>query len=235
MLELERVRSLDKSIEELFSFKGIQEAETLQRILSERVILEDRFSSLGLIGGADTSFSKNGKALSVIVVMRCPSMEIVEVSYYSAVESFTYIPGFLSFREGPIIMRAWERLKNKPDLLLVDGQGYAHPRNLGIASHLGVALDIPTIGCAKSLLVGNFKEPDSSKGSMSPIFYKGKKIGVALRTRDNVKPVFVSPGHKVSFETSVEVVMNSTTKYRLPEPLRYAHQYSKSILKGENL
>lgn len=226
---------MDESLERLFRFEDLQEAEALQRLLSERVILEDSFSSLNLIGGVDTSFSKSGKALSVIVVMSFPSMKIVEVSYYSKVEAFPYIPGFLSFREGPIIIRAWEKLVEKPDLLLIDGQGYAHPRNFGIASHLGVALDIPTIGCAKSLLVGSYVEPKPSKGSKTPILYKGKMIGIALRTKDNAKPVFVSPGHRVSFETSVDIVMRSVTRYRIPEPLRYAHQYSRLILKEEGL
>lgn len=226
---------MDSPIEELFRFKNIKEAEILQKILSERIILEDRFLALNLIGGVDVSFSKDQRAIGVIVVMKYPSMEILEFSYYSKMDSFPYIPGFLSFREGPIIIEAWKRLKNKPDILLVDGQGYAHPRNLGIASHLGVALDIPTIGCAKNLLVGDFEQPAPLKGSRSPIFYRGKAIGIALRTKDNVKPVFVSPGHRVSFETSVKIVMSSVTKYRIPEPLRYAHQYSKSILKEEGI
>lgn len=226
---------LDDSLDELFRFKDIKEAEALQRLLSEKIVLEDRFSSLNLIGGVDTSFSKDGKALSVIVIMSFPSMEIIEISHYFTVGPFPYIPGFLSFREGPIIIKAWEKLKIKPDLLLIDGQGYAHPRNLGVASHLGVVLDIPTIGCAKSLLVGSFEEPESLKGSKSPIFYRGKMIGIALRTKDSVKPVFVSPGHKVSFETSVDIVMKTVTRYKIPEPLRYAHQYSKSLLRKEEL
>lgn len=220
-------------LEGLFRFDSIEEAENLQESLSKRLILTDGFSTLRLIGGVDTSFSKDGRVLSVIVVMKFDTLELIEFSYYSTREIVPYIPGFLSFREGPAIIEAWKRLKIKPDILLVDGQGYAHPRHLGIASHLGIALDMPTIGCAKSLLIGRYEEPGPLKGDRKPIFYKDEIIGMALRTKDNTKPIFVSPGHKVSFESSVEIVLRSVTKYRLPEPLRYAHQYSKVILKKD--
>lgn len=222
---------MTKTLEGLFRFNSIEEAENLQESLSKKLVLTDGFSALRLIGGVDTSFSKDGRVLSVIVVMRFETLELIEFSYYSTKEFVPYIPGFLSFREGPAIIEAWKRLKVKPDVLLVDGQGYAHPRHFGIASHLGIALDMPTIGCAKSLLVGRYEEPGPLRGDRSPIFYKNKNVGMVLRTKDNTKPVFVSPGHKVSFESSVEIVLKSVTKYRLPEPLRYAHQYSKTILK----
>lgn len=217
---------------EFFKFSSIEEAENLQRLLSERIILSDRFSAIKFIGGVDTSFSRDGRVLSVIVVMEFESLKLVTISYHLDTVKFPYIPGFLSFREGPSIIDAWEKIKIKPDILLVDGQGYAHPRHLGIASHIGVVLNIPTIGCAKSLLVGRYEEPKPLKGSFSPILYKDELVGVALRTKDNTKPVFVSPGHMVSFESSIDIVLKSVKMYRLPEPLRYAHQYSKSILKG---
>ncbi|MCX7796363.1 MAG: deoxyribonuclease V [bacterium] len=215
-----------------FEFSNIEEAENLQRSLSEKIILSDRFSVLRFIGGVDTSFSKDGRVLSVIVVMELESLKLTTISYHIDEVKIPYIPGFLSFREGPSIIEAWEKLKVKPDILLVDGQGYAHPRHLGIASHIGIVLDIPTIGCAKSILIGKYEEPGPLKGDFKPILYKGEMIGVALRTKDNIKPVFVSPGHRVSFESSVNIVLRSITNYRLPEPLRYAHRYSKSILKG---
>lgn len=217
---------------DLFKFSSIEEAENLQRLLSEKVILSDRFSAPKFIGGVDTSFSRDGRVLSVIVVMEFKSLKLVTISYYLDTVKFPYIPGFLSFREGPPIIEAWEKLEIRPDILLVDGQGYAHPRHLGIASHIGIALNIPTIGCAKSLLVGKYEEPKPLKGNFSPILHKDELVGVVLRTKDNTKPVFVSPGHMVSFESSLDVVLRSVTLYRLPEPLRYAHQYSKSILKG---
>lgn len=218
---------------DFFKFNSVEEAENLQRTLSEKIILSDGFSALRSIGGVDTSFSRDGKVLSVIVVMELESMKVITISYYLDVVSVPYIPGFLGFREGPSIIEAWEKLKVKPDILLVDGQGYAHPRHMGIASHLGIALDIPTIGCAKSLLIGRYEEPGPLKGDFKPILYKGKMVGVVLRTRDNTRPIFVSPGHKVSFESSIDIVLKSITKYRLPEPLRYAHYYSKSLLKGD--
>lgn len=218
---------------DLFKFNSIEEAENLQRVLSKKVILTDRFSALRFIGGVDTSFSRDGRVLSVIVVMEFESLKLISVSYHLDVVSFPYIPGFLSFREGPPIIEAWKKLEVKPDILLVDGQGYAHPRHLGIASHLGVALDTPTIGCAKNLLIGRYEEPGPSKGSFSPILYRDEIVGIALRTKDNTKPVFVSPGHMVSFESSIGITLRSVRGYRLPEPLRYAHQYSNSILKGD--
>ncbi|MGC8971878.1 MAG: deoxyribonuclease V [bacterium] len=222
---------MSEALENLFRFNSIEEAENLQKSLAKRLILTDGFSALRFIGGVDTSFSEDGRVLSVIVVMRFDILELIEFSYYSTREVVPYIPGFLSFREGPAIIGAWRRLKVKPDILLIDGQGYAHPRHLGIASHLGIALDMPTIGCAKSLLIGRYEEPGPLKGDRKPIFYKDKIVGIVLRTKDRVKPVFVSPGYKVSFESSVEIVLRSVTKYRLPEPLRYAHRYSKAILK----
>ncbi|MBC7319704.1 deoxyribonuclease V [bacterium] len=217
---------------DLFKFNSIEEAENLQRLLSEKIILTDRFSALRLIGGVDTSFSRDGRVLSVIVVMEFESLKLMTISYHLDTVDFPYIPGFLSFREGPTIIEAWKKLEVKPDILLVDGQGYAHPRHLGIASHLGVALDIPTIGCAKSLLVGRYEEPGPLKGDFTPILYEDEMVGIALRTKDNTKPVFVSSGHMVSFESSIDIILKSITRYRLPEPLRYAHQYSKSMLKG---
>jgi len=177
----------------------------------------------------DTSFS-NDVALSVIVVMNYKTLELIEISYHSMDVTVPYIPGFLSFREGPSIMKAWGKLKIKPDILIFDGQGIAHPRRLGIASHVGVVLDIATIGCAKNLLIGDFKEPDNKKGAFSYIYDKEEVIGAVLRTKENVKPVYISPGHKVSLESSIKISFNCTFKYRLPEPIRLAHIYSKKIL-----
>jgi deoxyribonuclease V len=142
---------------------------------------------------------------------------------------FPYIPGLLSFREGPALVKALAKLTVQPDMVLFDGQGIAHPRRLGIASHIGVLLGIPTIGCAKSRLVGEYSEPHVQKGSCSPLRHKGVTVGTALRTRSHIQPVFVSPGHLVDIDTSVQVVLECTGKYRIPEPLRRADMFSKKL------
>jgi deoxyribonuclease V len=144
--------------------------------------------------------------------------------------SFPYIPGLLSFREGPILIKAFQRLKLKPDVLICDGQGIAHPRGMGFASHIGLWLDIPSIGCAKTPLLDDFISPGPSKGSVEWIRWEGKKVGAVLRTRENVKPLFVSPGHRIDLPTSIQLILKSCKGYRFPEPLRKAHQTSRSML-----
>jgi deoxyribonuclease V len=140
---------------------------------------------------------------------------------------FPYIPGLLSFREAPVILKALGQLPQPPDLIFIDGQGIAHPRRLGIASHIGVLTGLPTIGVAKSVLCGQYKDPGFKKGQMEPLVHKGEKIGTALRSRDNVKPLFISPGHKISHESAAKLVLRCLTKYRLPEPTRIADKFSK--------
>lgn len=211
---------------EIFTWKGYEEAVKLQENLRKKIILEDSFDKIEYIGGVDTS-TLNQKILGSITVLEYKTLSLVEVSYALFHIDFPYIPGFLSFREGPVIMKAWEKLRIKPDLLIFDGQGIAHPRGLGIASHIGVILDIPSIGCAKNLLVGEYREPAKRKGSFGYIFYNNEKIGAVVRTKDNIKPVFVSPGHKVSLKTAIEIVLKTSLKYRIPEPVRLAHIYSK--------
>ena len=148
---------------------------------------------------------------------------------------FPYIPGLLSFREGPLFLKTYKKIKSKPDLIIFDGQGIAHPRKFGIAAHLGLFINIPTIGCAKSKLYGEYTEPEKIKGARSYLFNKEKnKIGIVLRTRTNVKPVFVSPGYLVGIDEAADIIMNCIDKYRIPEPIRFADQavseYKKSIL-----
>jgi deoxyribonuclease V len=152
------------------------------------------------------------------------SFEIIETSYVVQAVNFPYIPGLLSFREAPACLAAIEKLTVTPDCFIVDGQGIAHPRRLGIASHLGLFLDIPTIGCAKSRLIGDFEQPASRKGSTSPLMDKGEIIGSVVRTRNNVKPVFVSVGNKCRLCDAERIVLDCYGKYRLPEPSRLAHQ-----------
>lgn len=209
-----------------FIWRGYEEAIKLQQKLRKSLILKDEFNKLNYIGGVDTSVFRQS-ILGVIVVLEYMTFNLVDVSYSLLDVNFPYIPGFLSFREGPAIVEAWKKLKIKPDLLIFDGQGIAHPRGLGIASHVGLVLNVPSIGCAKNLLVGEYKEPSEEKGSFEYIFFEGLKVGAVVRTKNRVKPVFVSPGHRVSLGTSINIILKTVTKYRIPEPVRLAHIYSK--------
>ena len=176
------------------------------------------------VAGVDLSPpDKEGIARGAVVVLRLPELEVVEVQAASAKPGFPYVPGLLSFREAPVILAACEKLKLSPDLILVDGQGIAHPRRIGIASHLGLLLNIPGIGCAKSILVGKSEEVGAKLGSWSPLVDKGELIGAALRTRKGVKPVYISIGHKVDLEAAIHWVLACCRGYRLPEPIRLAH------------
>lgn len=145
--------------------------------------------------------------------------------------SFPYVPGLLTFREGPVILKAFRKIKNKPDVILFDGQGICHPRRMGIATHLGIILDIPSIGCAKSSLCGIYRVPDKEKGSFSFIYDEktGEKLGAVLRTRAGIKPIFVSPGYKINLRQCIDLVLRLCPKYRIPEPLRYAHREANPV------
>ena len=185
-----------------------------------------------LIAGIDCAFSRDGeRILAVVVVLRPPQFELVETVSASRKVTFPYIPGLLSFREAPVCLAAVEKLQTQPDVLMVDGQGIAHPRRLGLAAHLGLFLDQPAIGCAKSRLTGTYEEPMLEKGAYSLLKDEKDKlnaqseiIGAVVRTRTNVKPVFVSVGHKCRLEDAIRVVLDCSVKYRLPEPTRLAHQ-----------
>jgi deoxyribonuclease V len=155
-------------------------------------------------------------------VLRYSDLKVLETSISYRPTTFPYIPGLLSFREIPAVLDALEKLEIAPDIILCDGQGIAHPRKLGIASHLGVLLDMPTIGVAKSLFVGKHEPLSEEKGNWQPLRYRGETVGAALRTRTGVKPVYVSPGHRISLETAIAIVLHCTPKYRLPETTRVA-------------
>ena len=220
---------LEELISKFFP-KDLKEAKKLQLELTKKIKIRKFKGPIKYIGGVDVSFKK-GKALACIVVMSFPELELKEkVLQYEDIE-FPYVPGYLSLREGPPILRAYFKLKIKPDVLIFDGQGIAHPRHLGIATHVGIGLQYSTIGCAKSVLVGKYEGLKEEKGSRVPIYYKGEKIAYALRTRKGVKPVIVSPGNLINFEQSVDIILKCSKRYRLPEPIRYAHTISKSILK----
>jgi deoxyribonuclease V len=181
------------------------------------------------IAGVDISIRRGQEmATGSVVVLSYPSLEIVETRVARGRLDFPYIPGLLSFREIPLTLAAFEQLSITPDLILVDGQGIAHPRRIGLASHLGLVLEIPTIGCAKSLLCGSHETPGFESGSYAEITDKEETIGVALRTKPGVKPVYLSIGHKVDLPTAIHWVMNCCNGFRLPEPTRLAHQSAKS-------
>jgi deoxyribonuclease V len=163
------------------------------------------------------------------VVIRLPDFEIVETATVARKVNFPYIPGLLSFREAPACIAAIEKLKAMPDVFIIDGQGFAHPRRFGLASHIGVLVNKPTLGCAKSRLTGDFDEPGRRKGSFSPLTDGDEIIGAVLRTRTDVKPVFVSMGHKCTLQDAIKIVLKCTTRYRLPEPSRLAHQLVSRI------
>ncbi len=200
------------------------EAVSVQKHLRSRVRLEPLRQDIKTIAGADISYNKYSEVLYAgIVVLGLPDLRIVESVGVRSISRFPYVPGLLSFREIPPLLEAWEKLQTKPDVLVLDGQGIAHPRRIGVASHIGVLLDWPTIGCAKSILVGGHGELALDTGSRSPLMDRGEQIGVALRTRKNVTPVYVSPGHLTDLDSAAELMLRTVTKNRLPEPTRQAH------------
>lgn len=204
---------------------SIDEARALQQRLSQLVVETDQFSKIDYVAGVDISGVRAvGHAKAAAVLLSFPGLELVEEGSAQGPLRFPYVPGFLSFREAPLMLEALGKLRREPDVILVDGQGRAHPRRLGIASHLGLFLDKSTIGCAKSRLVGMHGELGNEAGSAVPLVDRGEVIGVVLRTKRSVKPLFISVGHKVSLATAVELVMRCTLPgQRIPEPTRLAH------------
>jgi len=200
-----------------------REALALQEKLTGLLIPEKRFNQVMTVAGIDVGFTDD-TARAAIVVLQYPDLDILDQATASQPVTFPYIPGLLTFREGPVIIEAFRKLKLRPDLLIFDGQGQAHPRRLGIASHIGLLLDRPAIGCAKSRLCGQYEEPAPTRGSFSPLIHKGEIVGAVLRTRDRVKPVFVSPGHKIDLHASLEYVLTCCRGFRLPETTRLAHR-----------
>lgn len=201
-----------------------QEALRIQRELAGQISLSSSFSGYRYVAGADVGYSGKDKNLfAAVVVQEYPSGKEIFARAEKSTATFPYIPGLLSFREIPVLLHVFENLPVTPDVVLCDGQGLAHPRRFGLACHMGLLLDVPCIGCAKSRLVGEYKEPGTAKGCSSPLTYQDSVVGAVVRTRDNVKPVFVSPGHKVDAETAVRVVLETCRGYRLPEPTRIAH------------
>lgn len=209
------------------------EAMQIQRALAARVREQDAPGALRLIAGVDVGFedANNQTARAAVVVLRFPELVPVDYAIARLPVSFPYVPGLLAFREIPVVLNALKNLRTAPDVLIVDGQGRAHPRRLGIASHLGVLLDCVTIGCAKSILCGRAKEPPNRVGAWSPLKDRAETIGAAVRTRVGVTPVYVSVGHRVSLARAIEIVLQCCKGYRLPETTRSAHR----VAGGEQL
>lgn len=209
---------------------NIEEAKEMQNELMRKVMLVPREKAPRLIAGIDVAFLES-HAIGVASLFTYPDLFHIEDRHAVTDVHFPYIPGFLSFREGPAMVCALSHFKKKPDIILVDGQGIAHPKGLGIASFIGVILNMPTVGCAKSRLIGDYSEPCMDKGCCSTLTYKERTIGSVLRTRERTRPVFVSPGHMTDLDHAIQVVMTCAVRYRIPEPLRRADHLSKIIKK----
>ena len=205
----------------------VGEAVLLQKKLAGKVVRKDRLGRVESVAGIDASFKGNWVRAAVVVV-DVSDLKVIEAATSERKAIFPYIPGLLSFLEGPVVLDALNKLSALPDLLIFDGQGIAHPRRLGIASHIGLLLDIPAIGCAKSRLCGQHRKPEPDRGSHTPLVDKGETIGAVLRTRSRVKPVFVSIGHRVALKTSIEYVLSCCKGFRLPETTRLAHRLSRT-------
>jgi deoxyribonuclease V len=200
----------------------VEEAVAIQRRLrglvrTEADVVLDR---VRIVAGVDASYKDVARA--AVVALSFPALEVLETAVAVRAIPFPYVPGLLSFREAPAVLDALAKLRARPDVLIFDGQGLAHPRRLGLASHLGVYLDLPSVGCAKSRLVGRYEEPGPATGDRAPLVDRGEVVGVALRTKPRTKPLFVSVGHKIDLETAVALVLACLRGYRLPEPTRLA-------------
>ena len=206
------------------------EAVRLQEVLRAQVRLSGDTGEISLVAGADASYTKGSDEIyAVAVALRYPDLTVVERVSARTTTSFPYIPGLLTFREGPALVEAFSRLQSEPDVIFFDGQGIAHPRGLGIASHMGILLDRPTIGVAKSLLMGTVEDPGVTRGSTSPMLHDGETIGMAVRTKDRTKPVYISVGHRIDLSRAVDLVLATARGYRLPEPTRQAHLFANVV------
>lgn len=209
--------------------KNVAEAKAMQEQLRHQVITTDTLTEVKHVAGVDIGFEDNyAISKAAVAVLSYPELELVETAIARIPTVFPYVPGYLSFREIPVILEAFPKLTTIPDLILCDGQGLAHPRRLGLACHLGILLDIPTIGVAKSLFIGTHEEVPLAKGSYQPLIDQDETIGVVLRSRTNVKPIYVSIGHKISLPTAIDYVTGCLTKYRLPETTRWADKLASN-------
>ena len=211
-----------------------REAIELQKSLRERVRLTPLTRPIETIAGTDISFNKfEPTVYAGIVVLRLPSLEVVEEVGVVSETRFPYVPGLLSFRETPSVLEAWAKLKIEPDAVMFDGQGLAHPRRVGIACHVGLLIERPTLGCAKSVLVGKYEEPPEERGAWTEMIDKGETVGAAVRTKTRVQPIFVSPGHLIDLPGAIRLTLECDGGYRQPEPTRLAHHLVNALRRGE--
>jgi deoxyribonuclease V len=200
-------------------------------MLRQRVEVVPLPGEIRTIAGVDVSCDKGSDwGVGGVVVCDVRTFRVIDQATFLGKLSFPYIPGYLSFRELPLVLPAFEKLSRRPDLVLCDAQGMAHPRRFGLACHLGVALDCPSIGCAKSLLIGEYVEPGKERGARTPLLHQEEVVGGILRTRSGVAPIYVSVGHKTTLEEALEWVLQATPSYRIPEPIRYAHKLVNRFL-----
>ena len=212
------------------------EAVALQQQLRSQIRIEPLTKTPKTIAGCDISFNKFEETVYAgIVVLDLETLETIEEAGVVSTAPFPYIPGLLSFREIPSLLEAWAKLKTEPDVVMFDGHGIAHPRRMGIASHAGLFLNRPTFGCGKSVLVGKYEEPASERGSWSPMTHYKEVIGAALRTKNKVNPVYISPGHLIDMETAIALTLRCDGGYRLPEPTRRTHNLVNALRKGERV
>lgn len=212
----------------------IHDAELLQATLAKQVITHNEFNSINTVAGVDVAYhEQSNQVVGAISVLDANTLELLETQVSIEEISFAYVPGLFSFRELPPLLNAFEKLIIKPDLIVCDGHGIAHPRRFGLACHLGVTLNLPTIGCAKTKLIGDFLPVEQARGQMSDLIINEDVVGKVLRTQHNVKPVFVSIGHKISLDTAAEWVLKLSPKYRLPETTRQADQLVNKTLKSK--
>jgi deoxyribonuclease V len=212
-----------------------KEARALQESLASRVDVSTPLRQWRTIAAADVSYNKkSAKLYAAVVVVRAETLELVERVGLVGKATFPYVPGLLSFREIPVVLEVFTRLATRPDVVLCDGQGFAHPRRIGLASHLGLWLDLPTVGCAKSRLCGTYDEPGTERGDRSPLLDGEAVIGAVVRTRSRVKPLYVSVGHRCDLEGAVAVTLATTLKYRLPVPARMAHVYVNELRRADD-
>ena len=210
-----------------------EKAINLQQKFASKITKTDQLSTIKFIAGTDIGYKKNSdKLIAAVVIIDAHTLQVIESVTIETTATFPYISGLFSFREIPPLLSAFEKIKTIPDLIVCDGQGYAHPRRFGLACHLGLLMDIPAIGCAKNMMIGKYKEPDVLRGSFVNILDNDEIVGRILRTQSAINPVYVSTGHRISLETACNWILKLSPQYRLPETTRLADQLSKNNLYG---